>query len=51
MTRTDHLNPPHGGTLVNLMVDAKRREELRAASKNWLSWDLPPARSVISIYS
>ncbi|MGC1105164.1 MAG: bifunctional sulfate adenylyltransferase/adenylylsulfate kinase [Candidatus Acidiferrales bacterium] len=42
MNTTEHLNPPHGGTLVNLTVDAKRREELRAASKNWLSWDLTP---------
>jgi sulfate adenylyltransferase len=42
MNSIDHLNPPHGGTLVNLMVDSKRREELRAASKEWLSWDLTP---------
>ena len=42
MNKTEHLNPPHGGTLVNLMVDAKRRDELRASSKNWLSWDLTP---------
>jgi sulfate adenylyltransferase len=42
MNRTDHLNPPHGGTLVDLMVEANRREDLRSASKNWLSWDLTP---------
>src|SRR5579864_7660956 len=42
MNSADHLNPPHGGTLVNLMVDSKRREEIRATSKNWLSWDLTP---------
>ncbi len=40
--KTEHLNPPHGGTLVNLMVDAKRRDELRAASKEWPSFDLTP---------
>lgn len=37
---TDHLNPPHGGTLVNLMADGERRRDLRAASKEWLSWNL-----------
>ena len=42
MDNTDHLNPPHGGTLVSLIVDSKRKEELRAASKGWLSWDLTP---------
>lgn len=42
MNSTGHLNPPHGGTLVNLMVDLKRKEELRAASKGWSSWDLTP---------
>jgi sulfate adenylyltransferase len=42
MNSIDHLNPPHGGSLVNLMVDSKRKEELRAASKEWPSWDLTP---------
>jgi sulfate adenylyltransferase len=37
---TDHLNPPHGGTLVDLTVDGERRQELRAASKGWMSWNL-----------
>ena len=41
-TNTEHLTAPHGGSLVNLVVDSKRREELRAGSKNWLSWDLTP---------
>jgi sulfate adenylyltransferase len=40
MSAIQHLNPPHGGTLVNLIVETKRQEELRAASKGWLSWDL-----------
>lgn len=41
----EHLNPAHGGTLINLLVDSKRRDELRAASKNWLSWDLTPRQT------
>ena len=40
MNGTEHLNPPHGGALVNLIADPKRREEIRAASKQWPSWDL-----------
>ncbi len=40
MTTTEHLNPPHGGTLVNLLVERKRSEEIRAASKGWPSWVL-----------
>jgi sulfate adenylyltransferase len=40
MNGTEHLNPPHGGALVNLLADSKRREEIRAASKEWHSWDL-----------
>jgi sulfate adenylyltransferase len=36
----DTLNAPHGGTLVNLMVDAARAAELTAASRTWPSWDL-----------
>lgn len=42
MNNVEHLNPPHGGKLVNLMVDSKRKEELRAESKDWLSLDLAP---------
>jgi sulfate adenylyltransferase len=40
MIDTGHVNPPHGGTLINLLVDENRRGELRAASKGWPSWDL-----------
>jgi len=36
------LNPAHGGALVDLMVDSDRRTELRAASRDWVSWDLTP---------
>src|SRR5277367_2713786 len=40
MIETRHLNPPHGGTLINLLVDEDKRGELRAASKGWPSWEL-----------
>jgi len=36
----DTMNVPHGGTLVNLMVDAERAVELQEASRQWPSWDL-----------
>ena len=36
------LNPPHGGTLVNLLVDDARALELRKQAKAWPSWDLTP---------
>ena len=38
----NHLNPPHGGVLVDPMAAAGRVEELRAASRDWPSWDLTP---------
>jgi sulfate adenylyltransferase len=38
----DHLNPPYGGELVNLMVSAARAAELQAESREWPSWDLIP---------
>src|SRR5208283_1541581 len=34
------LIAPHGGTLVNLIANAERCTELKAASKDWPSWDL-----------
>jgi len=37
-----HLIPPHGGSLVNLMVSRERAEELKARSRDWPSWDLTP---------
>src|SRR5438270_1094218 len=37
---TAHLNPPHGGTLVDLIVTEDRAAELRSDSANWPSWDL-----------
>jgi len=39
---TSKLIPPHGGTLTELLVDAKRAEALKAESQDWPSWDLTP---------
>jgi sulfate adenylyltransferase len=36
----DHLIAPHGGTLVDLVVEPERAEELKKASAEWPSWDL-----------
>src|SRR5437763_5748607 len=37
---TAHLNPAHGGTLVDLIATEDRAAELKAESANWPSWDL-----------
>jgi len=37
-----HLNRPHGGTLVDLIVPEERAAELKAESTAWPSWDLTP---------
>jgi sulfate adenylyltransferase len=34
------LIEPHGGSLVNLLVDEERRNSLKRASRDWTSWDL-----------
>ena len=39
---SEHLIAPHGGTLVNLMVDAERASSLKAESRDWPSIDLTP---------
>ena len=39
---TDHLISPHGGTLVNLVVDDDRAADLKKQSADWPSWDLTP---------
>jgi sulfate adenylyltransferase len=39
---TDQLNAPHGGALVDLIVAPARAAELKAASKDFPSWDLTP---------
>jgi sulfate adenylyltransferase len=36
------LIAPHGGTLVSLITGPDRAGELKAASKDWPSWDLTP---------
>jgi sulfate adenylyltransferase len=36
------LISPHGGTLVNLLVDDDRAEQLRSESRHWISWSLTP---------
>ena len=35
-----HLVAPHGGTLVDLVVDDGRAAELKSHSRDWASWDL-----------
>ena len=40
MTSTSHLIPAHGGELVQLIASADRSAELKAHSREWLSWDL-----------
>ena len=44
MTRalTDHLIPPHGGSLVNLIVDENRSAQIKNESRDWPSHDLTP---------
>ena len=43
MTNTPtHLITPHGGSLKDLIVPADRQVELKAASRDWPSWDLTP---------
>jgi len=36
----DHLTVPHGGRLVDLVVDQQRAAHLKEASHDWPSWDL-----------
>jgi len=37
-----HLISPHGNTLVNLIMNQERVEELKRLSRDWTSWDLTP---------
>jgi sulfate adenylyltransferase len=39
---TSHLTPAHGGELVDLIAQPQRSAELKAHSREWLSWDLTP---------
>jgi sulfate adenylyltransferase len=38
----DHLIAPHGGRLVDLLASPERAADLKAASRDWPSWDLTP---------
>ena len=40
MASTSHLIPAHGGELVQLIASADRSAELKAHSREWISWDL-----------
>ena len=42
---TDMLIEPHGGELVDLLASPERAAELKAASRDWPSWDLTPRQS------
>jgi sulfate adenylyltransferase len=42
VTHTSHLIEPHGGTLIDLLATPERTAELKAASRDWPSWDLTP---------
>jgi sulfate adenylyltransferase len=37
---SEHLIEPHGGSLVNLRVTEHRAAEIKAASRDWPSWDM-----------
>ena len=40
--KTSHLVPPHGGELINLILDREHAAETKAASRDFPSWDLTP---------
>ena len=46
--QTSHLIPPHGGELINLILDREKRGRMKAHSREWPSWDLTPASFAIS---
>ena len=37
-----HLIPPHGGKLINLILDREQAADTKAASRDFPSWDLTP---------
>ena len=39
-TSSSHLIPPHGGELVDLIVQPETVNQLKASSREWPSWDL-----------
>jgi len=40
VSKVNHLTPAHGGSLVNLLVNDGRIEDLKQESRDWPSWDL-----------
>jgi sulfate adenylyltransferase len=48
LTSTSHGIAPHGGELINLIVEPGRAAELKGHSKEWPSWDLT-ARQVCDV--
>ncbi len=42
---SDHLIPPHGGVLVDLLASPERSAELKEASRDWPSLDLDPRQT------
>jgi len=36
----NHLNPPYGGELINLIATSERASELHAKSRDWPTWEL-----------
>jgi sulfate adenylyltransferase len=38
----EHLIKPHGGRLINLLVNEQQAAELKSASREWPSWNLTP---------
>ncbi len=45
---TSHLVPPHGGELINLLLESDRAADLKVESKDFPSWDLT-ARQVCDL--
>jgi len=41
----EHLIEPHGGSLINLLASEERAGEMKAMSREWLSWDLTPRQT------
>jgi sulfate adenylyltransferase len=41
-TSHSHLVPPHGGELINLILDDEAADQVKAESKDFPSWDLTP---------
>jgi sulfate adenylyltransferase len=39
---TSHLVPPHGGKLINLILNREHAADTKAASRDFPSWDLTP---------